>query len=154
MSASGYGSVIFESVGIRFEHPADWEVDEVDDEARVTITVQSPHGPAFAMITLDGSRPAPAEMVDEAVAAMREEYTGLESTPAVQEIDGHKALGQDLEFFSLDLLSGCAVRAFRTPRRTVLIFAQWSSSSDEDEDDEATLRRIWGSIEETETDSE
>jgi hypothetical protein len=140
----------FDDHGIRFHHPPDWEIDVSDDGPRTMISAQSAGGPAFALVTLDEDRPAPAEMADEALEAMKEEYPHLEALPAIEEIGGHKAVGYDVEFFSLDILNGCAIRAYRTPRRTILVFAQWAEIDDgEDDGPESALKALRGSLEET-----
>ena len=141
---------IFDELGIRFEYPGDWELDVAEEDGRASVTVQAPSGLAFAMVTIDGDRPAPAEMADEALAAMRDEYPALEAAPALETIDGHKAIGHDVEFISLDVPNSCAIRSFRTPRRTVLVFAQWSDLDEDDEEDpEALARSLRRSLEET-----
>ncbi len=139
----------YDDRGIRFEHPEDWEVDVTDDGPRTTVALQSPGGLAFAFVTVDDDLPAPSEMVDEALAALREEYPTLEALPALETIDGHPAVGHDVEFVSLDLPNSCLIRSFRTPRRTVFLMAQWSDiESDEAED---ALRAIRRSLEETDS---
>jgi hypothetical protein len=144
---------IFDDLGIRFEYPHEWDLDVSDDGARSTVSVTSPDGLAFAMVTVDEDRPPPAEMVDEALGAMRDEYPDLEVSPAIEEIDGHKAVGHDLEFFSLDMLNGCAIRGFRTKRRTILVFEQWAEldhdASDPDPDD--LMRAVRRTLEETDS---
>lgn len=79
---------------------------------------------------------------------MREEYPDLEADPAMETLAGHHATGYDVEFFSLDLTNGAAIRSFRTPERTVLVFGQWSDVGDEDLPD--LIRSVFRSIEETE----
>lgn len=137
----------FDDHGIRFEYPPDWELDVTDDGPRATVSVQSPDGLAFALVTVDEDRPAPAEMADEAISAMREEYPELESVAAIEEIDGHRAVGHDLEFFSLDMLNACAIRCYRSPRRTIMVFSQWAEI--EGEEAEEILRAVRRSLEET-----
>ena len=88
-----------------------------DDGPVTTVALQSPGGLAFALVTTDDSRPAPAEVADEALTAMREEYPNLDATPALETINGHNAVGHDVEFISLDMTNTCAIRCFRTPRR-------------------------------------
>ncbi len=61
-------------------------------------------------------------------------------------IDGHKAVGHDVEFFALDLINACQIRCFRPPHRTVMIFGQWSEA--EGDEPELTLRAIRQSMEE------
>src|SRR5947209_6971624 len=84
--------------GIRFAYPGDWETDVADDGPRTTVTVQSPSGLAFALVTMDESLPSPEELVGEALAALREEYPGLDETPAADTLVGHRAVGNDVAF--------------------------------------------------------
>jgi hypothetical protein len=140
---------IYDDRGIRFEHPGDWEIEVSDDGPRTVVTVQSPIGPAFALVAVDDLRPAPEELADEALAALRDEYPKLDAVPARETIDGHDAVGYDVEFFSLDMTNACAIRGFRTPRRTVFLMTQWSDV--EDGETAAGLDSIRRSIEETDS---
>ncbi len=125
---------LFEQHGIRFQYPEDWEleVNDDDDGAVTTVSLNAPDGLAFALVTVDEDRPTPAEVVDEALGAMREEYPTLDATPAMETIAGQRAVGYDIEFISLDLTNACAIRAFRTERKTVTLFCQWSDIEDEE----------------------
>lgn len=138
---------IFDDYGIRFEYPDVWEIDVADDGTRTTVSLQAPEAPAFVMVALDTDRPAPAEMADEALLAMKAEYPDLEAAPALETINGHRAIGHDLEFFSLDMTGACVIRSFRTERRTVLIFAQWSCLDDDTADQQ--IRALRATLEET-----
>lgn len=140
---------VYEEHGIRFQYPEDWEVEVSDDGPRTTVALHAPGGLAFALVTVDDSCPAPADLADEALEAMREEYPGLDVTPALETIDGHRALGHDLEFFSLDMVTACAIRSYRTPRHTVLVFGQWSELAEENP--EETIRQVRSSLEETDS---
>ena len=143
-------TVIYDDRGIRFEYPGDWELEVTDDGPLTTVAVQAPGGLAFALVTMDDSCPAPAEVADQALEALREEYPVLDATPALETIDGHRAIGHDIEFISLDMTNACTIRCFRTPRRTVLLFGQWSDI--EDEDNPAVLAAVRHSFEETDAD--
>ena len=55
--------------------------------------------------------------------------------------------GKHIEFISLDVPNTCAIRCFRTPRRTVLVFAQWSEL--EADDPETQIRAVLRSLSET-----
>jgi hypothetical protein len=125
-------STIYDDQGIRFQYPDDWEVEETEDGPVFTITLNAPDGLAFALVTVDDSRPAPAVLADEVLGTMREEYPTLDAVPALETIGGHRAIGHDVEFISLDLTNACTIRCFRTERRTVLIFGQWSDIEDEE----------------------
>lgn len=145
-------TLTYEDHGIRFEYPATWELEVSDEEELTTVTVQSSTGPAFAMITLDETRPTSQEAADEALSAMREEYPSVEVHPYTGVISGLRAVGHDLEFFTLDMVSECAIRAFRSPKQTVLVFAQWSTddTGDDDEDPAEVVRTLVATLEETE----
>ncbi|MGE3821190.1 MAG: hypothetical protein AB7I30_17390 [Isosphaeraceae bacterium] len=137
----------FEDCGIHFRYPDDWELDVTEEGAVTTIALHSTTGPAFALVTLDENRHDPSEIVNQALEVLQEEYPGLDSTPAREMIGGYKAMGHDVEFFSLDMMSTCAIRCFRTHRRTVLLFGQWSDLEGEETGEVlADLRR---SFEET-----
>jgi len=134
--------VAFEDFGIRFEYPEGWDVEVTEDGEVTTVAVNAPDGLAFALVTLDEARPAPAELADQALQAMRDEYPDLDAEPALETIGGHRATGHDVEFISLDMTNACAIRAFRTPRQTVLLFAQWSDVEDEQTADLLTAIRL------------
>jgi hypothetical protein len=139
----------YDDQGIRFEYPHDWEIDVSDEGPRMSVTVQSPDGPAFALVTIDGDRPAPKEVVAEALTALKEEYPHLEAGASDETIDGHATVGLDIDFFTLDMTSSCAIRSFRTPRRTVFVMVQWSDA--DANDPEELLRAVRRSIEETDS---
>jgi hypothetical protein len=135
--------------GIRFEYPPTWEIDVSDDGPRILVTVQSPSGPAFALITIDADRPSPKEVVGEALVALQEEYPQLEAAASDETIDGHATVGLDIDFMTLDMTNSCAIRCFRTPRRTVFVLAQWSDA--DEGDPEELLRSVRRSFEETDS---
>jgi hypothetical protein len=89
----------------------------------------------------------PREITTFRESTLREEYPNLDASPALETIGGHRAVGHDVEFISLDLTNTCAIRCFRTNRRTVLVFGQWSDI--EDEETAAQLVAVRRSLEET-----
>jgi hypothetical protein len=112
--------------GLRFEYPAHWELEVTDlDEVR-TAAVADPEDLGFALISTDPSRPDPAEAADSALEALRDEYDDLESSPTLETINGHAATGYNVEFFAVDMTNAAVIRCFRTQRRTILVFGQWS----------------------------
>ena len=96
----------------------------------------------------DEECPDPAGLANEALAPMRQEYPELEAVPVIETLREHVATGYDVDFFSLDIANGARIRSFRTPRRTVLIFGQWSDLGEEDLSKQ--VRGVFGSIEEVE----
>jgi len=137
---------IHESHGIHVECPSDWSLDVSEDGPAATIEVQAPSGLAFAWVRADESCPEPALVVDEVLDAMREEYPDLDAMPALETIQGRHATGFDLEFFALDVTNGASVRCFRTPRRTVLIFGQWTDFGEDNLAD--IVRDVFQSVDE------
>jgi hypothetical protein len=139
---------VFESHGVHFEYPAAWPIEVSEDGEAITVEVQDPSGLAFALVRTDPSRPDPARVADEVLEAMREEYPDLDADPALEHIEGYRATGHDVEFFALDVTNAATIRCFRTPRRTVLIFGQWSDLADEDLAE--LVRAVFQSVEEME----
>ena len=133
---------VYEDHGIRFEYPPAWEVEEDDEGPVTTVSVHAPDGMAFALVRIDESRPSPAEVADEALDAMRDEYPDMDASPVLETIDGHKAIGHDVAFFSFDMTNSCSIRCYQTSRHTVLLFGQWSElDADESQSALRTLRR-------------
>ncbi|MEW4568872.1 hypothetical protein AB1L88_13490 [Tautonia sp. JC769] len=116
----------FDEHGIRFEYPADWNVEVDSDGEKTTVSVHSPNGVAFALVAIDETCPEPSEVAGQALDAMEQEYPDLDAFPVIESIDGHQAVGHEVEFMSLDATNSCSIRCYRTPRRTVLVFGQWS----------------------------
>lgn len=139
---------IYEGHGVRFAYPADWELAESDEGEAATIEVQAPGGLAFALVRADETAPDPADVADEVLEAMREEYPDLDVAPALETIAGHHATGYDVEFFSLDITNSATIRCFRTAERTVLVFGQWSDIGDDVLPD--FIRAVSRSVEEME----
>jgi hypothetical protein len=138
---------LYDDHGIRFQYPSNWEIEETGEGAVTTVSVQSESGLAFALVSIDDSCPEPAELADQALAAMREEYPTLDVFPVRETLGGYRAIGHDIEFTSLDMNNACAIRCFRTPRHTVMVFGQWSDL--EGEGAELVLRAVRESLEET-----
>ena len=116
----------FDDHGVRFSYPADWEVEVDRDGEKTTVTINAPDGVAFALLAMDEGRPEPGEVAAQALEAMRGEYPDLDAVAVVEDVGGHDAVGVDVEFLSLDATNACAIRCYRSPRQTVLVFGQWS----------------------------
>lgn len=141
----------YDDHGIRFDYPADWEIEvNEDDDGRTTVSLQSSGGLAFAFVTIDEECPSPAEVIAEALGALKAEYPRIDVAEVADTIADRDAIGHDIEFFSLDMTTACATRCFRTAEQTVLIFCQYSEL-EEDEGDLA-LRQICRTFEIVETD--
>lgn len=138
----------YDKEGIRFEHPADWELETNEEEGVRTVAANEPDGLGFVIFTIDPSLPEPTGIAAAALGAMREEYPDLDSFPAVESINGHEATGHDIEFMAMDMTNSAIIRCFRTPLHTILAFGQWSDLGADNLGD--LVRDIVNSIEETE----
>ena len=117
---------IYDNRGIRFEYPADWELEEAEDGTRTVVSIQAPSGLAFAIVTIDERDVDPASLVAEALAAFKEEYPTLTAESAREIIGGYQATGVDVEFISLELSVDSVLRGFQTSKRTLFLMTQWS----------------------------
>src|SRR5207248_1477190 len=81
---------------------------------------------AFLTLTFDENMPAAEEMAGAALAALREEYPGLEAEDRVETLAGQVAVGHDVNFISLDLTNTAWTRSFHTDLGTVLVLCQTS----------------------------
>ena len=139
---------VYEDHGVRFEYPSDWTVEVTDEDEVTTVDLQHPEGVAFVLVRIDESCPDPEEIADLALEAMREEYPELDASPVMETLGEHVVTGHDVEFFSLDVANAATIRCFRTPRRTVLVFGQWSDLGGEERAD--LVRGVFRSLEEME----
>jgi hypothetical protein len=119
-------SEIYDDHGVRFEYPSDWVVEVTDEDEVTTVDLQHPDGIAFVLVRIDESCSDPEETSEMALEAMREEYPDLDDSPVIETHGEHVVTGHDVEFFALDVPNAAYIRCFRTPRRTVLCFGQWS----------------------------
>ena len=123
-------SGVYEDHGVRFEYPPDWELEVAEEGGEATIAIQEPGGLAFTLVTTDESCPDPEDVAAAALEAMREEYPDLEAEPTLETLGEYDTTGYDVEFFALDIANAATIRCFHTPRRTVLIFGQWTELGD------------------------
>jgi hypothetical protein len=138
---------IYDDHGIRFEYPADWELEITDEGSVTTVGLEHPSGIAFALVRTDESRPDPDELANLALEAMRDEYPSLDAIAVSESLGDYSVTGHDVEFFSLDIASAACIRCFCTPRRTLLVFGQWSELGDENLLD--VVSGVYHSLEET-----
>ena len=111
-------SQLFRNYGIQFRYPDDWTLHEEEGEEQVTLTVS--RDPAcFWSLTLLADRPDPAEVLDEAIDAYREEYPDLDVSDAKSTLARRQAVACDIEFFCHDLCNTARLRAIQTPHHPV-----------------------------------
>ena len=137
-------SALFEQDGIRFLYPENWRLEREETDTGWTVSLQSPQT-AFLLLSLDEDMPSTEQVVETALAALREEYPDLEADACVDSVAGQPAIGHDIRFFSLDLTNTCWTRSFYSPQGTVLLM--WQANDLELEAHEAVLRAITASLE-------
>jgi hypothetical protein len=136
-------AALYEQGGIRFHYPENWTVDREENDAGWTVSVQSP-GTAFLLLSYREDVPAPEDMLDSALEALREEYPTLEVEECVDTVAGQMAVGHNIQFFSLDLTNSCWTRSFYGIDGTLLLFCQTNDL--EPEKNEMVLRAICASL--------
>ena len=114
-------------MGISFQYPDNWTLDEEDAMAgQESVTVYSPGG-GFWCVTMHPRSAEPARLAQAAVDAMKQEYEQeyeqLEVAGA-EKLAGRELLGFDLNFFYLDLTNTAAIRSFQTALATYTVFWQ------------------------------
>lgn len=114
----------FEKLGISFQYPDNWTLDEQDMLAgRNSVTVYSPGG-AFWSVAVHPHSADPARLAKAAVEAMKQEYDELDAEEAREAVAGREMIGYDLNFCYLDLINTARVRCLRTDQSTWTIFCQ------------------------------
>jgi hypothetical protein len=134
----------YAKLGIRFQYPENWTLDESDAiKGDDSVSVYSPDG-AFWSIIKHPLSSSPEELVEAALAAMRQEYDELDAEP-VEETCGRQALvGFDINFYCLDLTNTALIRAFRTAQGAYLVLCQ--ADDREFQEVEAVFRAITRSL--------
>ena len=114
----------FKKMGISFQYPDNWALDEEDALAgRNSVTVYSPGG-GFWSISIHPRSADPLRLAKAAVDAMKAEYAELEVDRTQEKIAGREMIGYDLCFYYLDLTNTASVRCIRTDRATYTVFCQ------------------------------
>lgn len=113
----------YESHGIKFCYPDDWDLSEQREADQISITVSSPET-AFWTLSLFPHCPEPDEIVAAVLDAFHEEYDELDEYPARVRLCQRPTVARNLDFVCLELLNSAGVRVFRVPEFTVLVLFQ------------------------------
>jgi hypothetical protein len=133
----------FDEAGIRFRYPENWKLEQQKTENGWSVTVQSPDT-AFLLLSLHEDAPKPRDLAESVLETMRQEYEELEADKVVDTVAGQRAIGHEINFFSLDFSNTCWTRAFSIPAGTVLVM--WQMNDLELEKNGQVLRAICVSI--------
>jgi hypothetical protein len=135
----------FDRDGISFRYPANWRVEteegEVEGSWTVTLTSQET---AFVLVSLRPDARDQADLADQTLDAIKEEYKELDAEDAVEKLAGQVAIGHDLDFMTLDTSITCRTRCLQTPAGPLLVMCQ-TSEYDRQQND-PILRAIVASL--------
>jgi hypothetical protein len=115
----------YQSHGVKFRYPRDWELSEQQEGEQISITVSSPLT-AFWTLTLFLDRPDPGDIVAAALDAFHEEYAELDDYPSKTRLCKRPTVARDIDFVCLELLNSASIRAFRARDFTVLVLFQFT----------------------------
>jgi hypothetical protein len=115
----------FDRLGIRFQYPDNWRLDDAEAVAgEQSVTVTNPGGAAFWTVAVHPISAEPEKLVKAARRAMKEEYDSLESEWVEETIAEQSVVGYDFNFYCLDLTSTAVVRSLRGRLATYTVFYQ------------------------------
>src|SRR5262245_3524767 len=94
---------VYEKLGIRFQYPENWTLDEVEAlEGNNSVAVYSPGG-GFWSIMIHPPEASPEDLVEAALNVMRQQYDELDAESVAETLAGRRLVGYDMNFFYLDL---------------------------------------------------
>ncbi len=118
---------VFDHLGIRFEYPDNWSVDQESLGAATTegeqVIVSGP-GTAFWQLSRHPPEAELENLFDEALSALRSVYHEMEVEPSQDTLDDRPIEGFDVNFYCLDFINTSWLRGFKTPEATFLLLCQ------------------------------
>jgi hypothetical protein len=113
-----------EQLGVSFQYPDNWVLDESETEAgEGEVAVYSPGGSFWSLAVYPPNLDA-KQLASEAMAALKKEYPEADVEPVTETIAGEELAGYDLNFFYLDLTNTALVRSLKTARSNYVIVCQ------------------------------
>lgn len=116
---------LFTRDGVAFQYPGNWAIETEEDDGGWTASIGSP-GTAFFVVSLRPDNQTPAQVVDDALDAMKAEYKELEAEPVVESVGGFPAVGHNIDFLTLDTSITAWSRCAGLAEGNLLILAQVS----------------------------
>lgn len=113
----------YDKIGVRFDYPENWRIEEENLNDQRAITVYSPGG-GFWSVVVHPQRMEPGELATAAMELMRKEYDNLDAEVATEQFADHEMIGYDLNFYCLDLTNTTHIRSCRAENATYLVFYQ------------------------------
>jgi hypothetical protein len=133
----------FERDGVSFKYPGNWSVESEDAGDGWTVTLTSPET-AFLLVSLRPDADSPLQVAEEALSALRAEYSELEAVQVVDNLAGQPAVGHDIDFLTLDTPIIGWTRCVDTGRGPLLVLCQ-SAEYDRDAN-EPVLKAVCASL--------
>jgi hypothetical protein len=134
----------FNRSGITLRYPANWQIeDESSGDSEWTISIHSPDT-AFILLALRPDALDPADLADQTLAALKEEYAELDAENRLETIAGQLAIGHDIDFLTVDTPIACRSRCLETVAGPLLVMCQTSEYDHEQND--PVLRAIVASM--------
>lgn len=114
----------FDRDQIRFQYPADWEIEieEEVDQMGWTVSIASPDS-AFLIIAYRVDE-EPSRLVEAALESLREDFQNLDAQPTMETLNKQPAFGYNIEFITLDLTNTAWLRGVDGPEGGILIMGQ------------------------------
>ncbi len=134
---------VYETHGVRFEYPDDWEISVDEGEDQTAVTVEGP-GTAFWTLSLIAERPPAEEIIESALQCFEEEYSNVDIYEVDDRICLLPTIARNLDVISLDLVSKVGLRVCETDDFS--IFTMYQFAETEAESTELALQAINASL--------
>lgn len=116
----------FNQSGISFRYPTNWRIEtENTGETEWTVSVQSP-ATAFILFALRPDARDPADLADQTLDVLKNEYKELDAENRLETIAGQLAIGHNIDFLTVDTAITCHTRCLETPSGPLLVMSQTS----------------------------
>ena len=114
----------FDQPGLRFAYPENWRVESVEETGSLSsVTLLAP-GTAYWTVSIYPPEASPANLVEAAVGALREEYQEVEIEDIRGDYASREMAGCDVRFHYLDLTNTASIRWLREPGSLYLLVWQ------------------------------
>lgn len=113
----------FDSHGIQFDYPNEWQLSEETEEGQTTISLESPRS-AFWMLMIVAGRPAAEDVLASALGSFQEEHPSADAYEVEEQICMLPTIGVDIDFESAEMINRAAFRICETDNVTLFVVHQ------------------------------
>jgi hypothetical protein len=125
------------------KHPLDWTIEEAEEGDGWTTTIQSP-GSAFILVSLRPEAEDAAQLADETLGILKDDYPELDHEDRVEKLAGLMAIGHDIDLIALDTSVVCQTRSLESPDGPMVIL--WQCAEPDLKEFEPQLKMILMSV--------